>query len=807
MPDVSVSDAISLSEDRLTNILPEWVVQVNIQNEAIEVGGYEVVQPPDAQAVFSIFGEPDLDRIYLVEVKCGREIQGENWTATGSGSYWCSFPPGTYGEVIAVNENDVSYVKATSVGNCDSTTSSFYFDFSTSRLYIHTSTGESPDITEWGSDKFCIISYFWVCFTNRQQESDDFPTTDDRIIFTPPNSSRAQYYLPYLNADNMPSFSQSVGGYHTGDLQIQFGTLTFTNDGWFYWAFENLLWHNAKVNIKMGLLGDAYEDYYPIFCGVCRIPQVGDNEASFDVSDARTNDLAEVPLTVYTEEIFAWIGGSPDESKPIGIPFGFCQGVAPVCIDPAEYIFKVSDYPIQGITAVYENGVELYPPGTVDENGNRIDEYIVWPERGEFGLLQDFEEHIITCDVQGIKCSRSGMYSENFADGCLFILMTLNNIPAEEIDLYAFDQLRNARAQKMGYYIDSITPSLDILRLFQASIVFQLFPGADGRWTVKRYLTDQSDALAISKEEIRELGIKYDTDGVYKKVDVKYKKDPSTGEFLVASAYDNKVKYRYRESKTLEIETALYDGNEAQALANFYLSMVKVPPKTVTLNFGVDGFGKSPTEKVSISKTIIDGDGNLQTVFENEVYRVLEFRKDLGPVVTGLTGLDDSITTGTFHVDVAHSDSHEDSYSDVAHGDIPHSDEAHADVAHSDVAYVDEHTDLYNDYYSGYPIHADHHDGIIHSDGGHWDYVDTPSPPWIPQHSDYSDAHGDTHVDQTSYGDWDVTLYLYHEDTHSDTPHIDSHTDSHGDTAHSDTPYTDIHDQTHGDAPHGDASF
>jgi hypothetical protein len=820
--DCSRSDLIFVSES-FSVVGP---VSVYSSNNSVHVSDVPFVEVALQEFPNQLTDVPDLDRIYLVEIKVGREIELEVWTEA-SGAYWCSFNSAEFGEVIRLKEKDTSYSKAADVAACQASEPSYYHDFSNKKLYIHMPGGVIPSGLDGnGVPDFCIIAYFWICITNRQPE-------EARVIYAPQGLTNEVYYLPYLDSDKMPAISQSVGQYYTADVTTQFGTMAFVNDGWWYKALENMLWHNAEMYIKVGTKGDIYAAFSTILVGTVRNPKVSDEEASLDVSDSRTNTLAEIPVTFYPVinddgtvtpdyPVGKYIWTEPSASgRPIPIPFGYCRGIIPVCLDPAEYIFKISDYEIEDITAVYENEVKLYPP--VLAEGEDPAQYLpaTGPEytkdlvNGEFALLQDFGDHVITCDVKGVKCGPQNPpeYSENFADAALFILINLNKLSTDDILASSFSMLRDERQQKIGIYVDSLTDSLEVLRMFQTSVVFQLFPDLAGRWTAEVYTTSTDGALPVRKEDISKLGIEYDTEGVFWQVQVKYRKDPATGEFLTVSASDDKVKYRYKESKVLEVQTALYDTAEATALAQFYLMLVKIPPKSIRGDIGIEGFGRSPSAKVLISKDIIDGEGNKITLLSDAVYRIFEFSKDLGPAKTNIVGLDDAISLGDLHIDSAEYHDHLDSYVDTDavqtdHLDWPHSDSPHADVLHSDV-----YDDIYNDYYQGWPCILKHTDGMIHADGGgHWDYADNPGfgghdplgPTW---YSDYSDIHLDVHLDVAVTESGQLPIYMWHADDHADIAHAD-HTDStYGDTPHGDSPYQDRHEQSYTDNPHGDAHY
>jgi hypothetical protein len=153
-----------------------------------------------------------------------------------------------------------------------------------------------------------------------------------------------------------------------------------------------------------------------------------------------------------------------------------------------------------------------------------------------------------------------------------------------------------------------------------------------------------------------------------------------------------------------------------------------------------------------------------------------------------------TITLTNAHSDVGHTDSH----TDVAHTDAGHGD------AHTDTAHVD-HTD-HSDSHSDDGSHSDAPHDDSHGDvPTEIDHVDSHGD---SAHGDHSDGHSDSHAD-SDHSD------VAHDDSHSDGPLDTPHTDAHGDSAHgdhtdtafshSDSAHVDSHtDGSHGDSGHSD---
>jgi len=297
---------------------------------------------------------PILDKIILVEIKAGREVESETWTATGAGSWWMAFDPAADGEVVAVKSNGSVYSKVASIALCDSTASSWFFDFAAKRLYVHTSGNNSPS-TGGPSYTYCLIAYFWACFTNRQPA--DVPT-----VFIPQDAVNPAYYLPLLNEDSIPAVSQSIGEYYIGSVEMGFGSIGFTQDGWWWSHIGALyLWHNCPIYVKVGAKGSAYADFATVYYGGTCDPEVSDSGASIGTKDVRYSLLKDLPASTFTLAAYPNLEESA-EGRPIPIVFGTVANITPVCVNTATWRYKISGA-LGSIPAVYLDG-HLLTSGT-----------------------------------------------------------------------------------------------------------------------------------------------------------------------------------------------------------------------------------------------------------------------------------------------------------------------------------------------------------------------------------------------------------------------------------------------------------
>ena len=764
---------------------------------------------------------PDVEKLVVFEARVAKELEFDTWTATGSGSYWVTFDPAARGEVVAVNVNGTAYVRAASVVACDGTTSSFYPDLAAGRLYIHMAAGDSPANKTGGAYDYCVLAYFWIGIVNAQPE-------DAPVFFTPQDATKPIQYLPYLASSSIPQITQTIGDYYSGTIQIQFGSIKFNNDGWFYTAFADWIWDNKICYLKVGVKGSAYSDLVTIFPGKMRNRIVGDDDVEIDVTDRRLGKFGQIPFDRYYTADYPNLENGQG-GQPIPILFGLVAGIKPVCVDSATHRYKIAGHAIESIEAVYSNGTPL----TVTTN------YTANLPAGEFTLTYDPKSELITCDAKGLKHGTGGVFSQNVADHLYYVLVTLCGFAVAEIDAVSFAALKAGRTQNVNWYLQTATNVVDVIRMLQTTSVFQHIPTLDGKQGAYIFVAGVTGSEPrFYSEDLDSFGITYQTDSIYYRVVVKYAYVPSTGVWLSTEKSEEKVLYRYEEAQTLELETALSSEVEAVALAALMLDMVKTPPEKVAARVTPAALTIMPADKAIFSKVIRTGQGDVLTVLDSALFRFLEIRKDGESLKSDIVAWNDVQSYGGYHGDAAHQDyTHNDhldgSHSDVAHSDewdyghadspyydVDHTDVAHEDIEHEDITQIN-HFDIPNPHEDGgyEDVHGDvSHANVAHEDVVHGDtYIDQPYLDTLYQdydyidHSDtshvhhdggYTDVHGNkAHTDE-AHGD-----AVYEDVYHVDVDHADSSHDDYSDFPHDDSLHGDHTDYTHANVPHSDSEF
>jgi hypothetical protein len=582
-------------------------------------------------------------------------------------------------------------------------------------------------------------------------------------------------YRAIIPQGGAPSVQQSVGDFYVGDVALSAGELKYGNDGGWYTALDAYIWHLKEFWLKIGSIDSTYAELGTIFWGRTTRPSVTDEAVTFQLTDARDGLFGSIPTAIY--DLTTYPDMDPNAvGMAIPILFGELDNLTPVCIDTVLFKYKIMGYEaMEAIPAVYKAGITL----------TLTTDYTVNLALGEFTLVADPGDSVITCKAKGAKCSiEGGTYSALGADILFHVLTVLNSspVPKSMINLRSFLDLRTFRTQALAAYLTEQTAVTDFIRMLQNSNVFHLIPLLNGTFGAFRYAVGVTGAeTRINQLDMASFTLSYDTAPVRKTVVVKYGQDPGTGNWLAISATDPNIGLRYDQAEILEIETLLTSASDAAILAAFFLRLIRSPEKRVAGSVPALLLGHRPAEKIVISKVIRDGEGVNQTVLAAEVYRALTLVKNAGPATVDVEAVLDIQTTGAIHSDVTHVDTHTDTGTSIPHTDVAHDDSGHAD-SHANVAYVDTHGNVSYHDHAHVDTHVDHYA----------DHDDTPG------HGDaHTDTHGDSHTD------------VPHTDTHSDTAHSDTHSDgAHADVAHGDIAYEDVaHEDMHGDVLHGDSEY
>lgn len=212
-----------------------------------------------------ILALPAWERVYLVEIEPAKRLDLYAWTQDGG--YTNCWYYAHDEDVVRIEEVGVDLTDRGSLTLCNNNPGSFYYDDSLGRIYVHTTGSDTPK-------NYIIGSFFWVYFTNQQFE-------DEPVIHN------GNYYLPYLDSDNMPSVRQATSDYYAGGTKYAFGSIKLINDGYFDTKLSQYFWESKKIILRVGTKGSNYNDFGIFWIGWTGDIHWNDEEVEVEIEDLR----------------------------------------------------------------------------------------------------------------------------------------------------------------------------------------------------------------------------------------------------------------------------------------------------------------------------------------------------------------------------------------------------------------------------------------------------------------------------------------------------------------------------------------
>ena len=224
-------------------------------------------------AFADILGNPDWEKVFLIEFLLGHRIDGDTWTQDGTYTN-CWYIEHNDGIVVSVLERDTSYTERASLAILDVNPLSWFYDTSVSptRLYLHMEDSDDPGT----GTKYMILSEFWDYYCNSQDEI--YP-----VIYN------SQYYMPYLNASSVPNITLSVSDYYEGGIRNSFGSIGLINtDGYFDSRLTDYVYENRKMFLKITYRGAPAPDVATLWIGWTGNIYWSESLVRFDIEDFRS---------------------------------------------------------------------------------------------------------------------------------------------------------------------------------------------------------------------------------------------------------------------------------------------------------------------------------------------------------------------------------------------------------------------------------------------------------------------------------------------------------------------------------------
>ncbi|QPL38246.1 hypothetical protein IT881_08750 [Erythrobacter sp. A30-3] len=282
-----------------------------------------------------------------------------------------------------------------------------------------------------------------------------------------------------------------VGGFDTG-----FGPLGLTysqnhqlDDGTLFEALKTYDWDGAECKIWMGDNEADFSTFTQILDGRCG-PLSSEGLEAQIIFRGPAADLDKDLLS----KSYSGSGGAEGRADMKGNLKPWCSGVAlnitPVLLDPLTQVYQFHGYgPTQGVTAVYENAVQLKPAKTVVSNHAQLialtlaeDEWAVAPTVGMFRLGGE-PVGTITADVAGAMDGSA--LPKRAGAVCAHLMKAQAGITANK--LASASALDNAFQHDLaGFYATSQMTVADAVKQILEGINGYVIPDGQANWIFGR---------------------------------------------------------------------------------------------------------------------------------------------------------------------------------------------------------------------------------------------------------------------------------------------------------------------------------
>ncbi len=451
-----------------------------------------------------------------------------------------------YYNIQSLNVQGELYPEVASLALCISTDKSWYYDTSTTDMYIHFDSFNPPEVYE------IIAAGAAIGFTNQ-------------IDHTTNNYFEDVYYEPLLTS--LPNLTKKKDSIFFGILQYQGGSLTFDNTGGYFDDFSTKDLYGQPARIKLSFEGLDYADAETVYTG--RVEDFTHDFTNFKLKIADSRKLLSRSLPVNTLSVDDYPNMDSElDGTPIPIAFGSIIKAPAYKTDSGEWIFSDTEFNSNdsGITVYKEDGTTFSHTGTgVDGTftGTDTDDklFVTFSQstvENGLDIISDIIENYegITYDANNYDTTEWTAEKSNVSDEGIWI--GKGNL------LTTSDVIEQVCTDNQGIF--------DVM--------------ADGRFTFRAYDPDGASTSTFYEDEsLDDPSIVYDSDEYLSSVKVEYSQDTANEDYQIYTNldYETEVYARYRQYKERVYSTALTSEADAIALTEEIMQQSQFINPIITL--------------------------------------------------------------------------------------------------------------------------------------------------------------------------------------------------------------------------------
>lgn len=475
-----------------------------------------------------------------------------------------------YRPVVGVQENATALTVQTTIAAVDAGASRYCWDEPNGILYVHTSTGASPDTF---TSYMALVRFYLGSKGIVLNLSDADDTT-------------AVYYLPWLSGGH-DQITQSMQDALSGISLIETAEITVTNGHGFWNTVVardgNYVWKNKIFQL---LVGGSYNgltlkrSQYAAW-STMQVETVYCDEsiATFTVKPLIRATEQELPVTPFFTDTYPNLGsGVAGNRKWIG--YGRAT-ITPDLVDSSgNGVYCLADAAYQTLFAV--NSVTVINTSTKARTLLTVGvDYTVNLTTCVVTIINatyTWQSYTLEIDVSG-KPDGSGSYLKTAADIVKDILTTFLSVPASLIDTAAFTLAATDAPQAIAVWLKAPRAIASILSgsepglpSISKSVMATVQQTRAGLWTIFIWKpgVDPATALSLRKADFARFTAKPKLATIFSATRVFYGQKTSDGTWSNQLATDLKTQYRTGTTDTYEFYTFLTTASDALILAQRY---------------------------------------------------------------------------------------------------------------------------------------------------------------------------------------------------------------------------------------------
>ena len=262
---------------------------------------------------------PDITRNFLATVTAG--YAPLVWTLDTGTTYYAAITR----PVVDFKEDGSSLTEQSDLATTRSTTGSWFYDATNSRVYVNPTAGADPYTK--------TLQAFYVFYYSFHPKV--FTISGDDVYFEP-------------RLKSLPNLSLRVEAKFSGVSQIGGGSLTFNNEDGEFDSLIDLQWDAGSVVLRLGvdrITDMAYADYQVIGTWNVSNYRIDDKQFTLTLVESKINIKKKIPSTTYDRDTYANIL-EDDIGRAVQVAYGKIKDAKPVLIDTSLLKFKVAGHAV-----------------------------------------------------------------------------------------------------------------------------------------------------------------------------------------------------------------------------------------------------------------------------------------------------------------------------------------------------------------------------------------------------------------------------------------------------------------------------